>query len=185
MKNSQKINLTESELAHVTAYADRKIVELGAQIRALRLSMNIDQRDLASWAGVGLTPLKHLETGQGTTVRTLVRVVCALGRDEWLNQLSDLNEAPTRQRTSKPRSWRYAYTVSIDGGNTFISIPDFPECGQVRVWPGSTPAQTAQQSAQELVDARILEGRDIPVPASALGRDTVIAWGAPKLLKRG
>src|SRR5437762_6123192 len=62
--------------------------ELGHQIRALRLRQNIDQRQLADQAGIALNALKHLETGKGATLSSLVKVLRALNRVEWLRALA-------------------------------------------------------------------------------------------------
>lgn len=62
--------------------------EVGAQIRRERLSADIDQVSLASTANVSLSALKNLESGRGVTLKTLIRVVRALGREEWLASLS-------------------------------------------------------------------------------------------------
>ena len=62
--------------------------ELGQQVRALRLRQNIDQRQLAARAGVALNAVKHLETGKGATLRSLVRVLRALNRVDWLRTLA-------------------------------------------------------------------------------------------------
>lgn len=63
--------------------------EIGLQIKTLRLKQNIDQATLASRAGCSLSALKNLESGNGSTLRTLIPVVRALGREGWL-----LNVAP-------------------------------------------------------------------------------------------
>jgi transcriptional regulator with XRE-family HTH domain len=62
--------------------------ELGHQVRALRLRQNIDQRQLADRAGVALNAVKHLETGQGTTLSSFVKVLRALNRVDWLRGLA-------------------------------------------------------------------------------------------------
>lgn len=62
--------------------------ELGGGIRSLRLQKNLDQKTLGSRAGVSLTALSNLESGRGASVRTLVRVVRALGREDWLKALA-------------------------------------------------------------------------------------------------
>ena len=85
--------------------------EIGSQLRALRLRQNIDQQELAARAGVALNAVKNLEAGTGT-VRSLLRVVRALGREDWLQTLSPrvsisplqvLERKAARQRASKPR----------------------------------------------------------------------------------
>ncbi|CAG2156695.1 hypothetical protein LMG31506_05787 [Cupriavidus yeoncheonensis] len=61
---------------------------LGQRVRALRLLRNLPQTTLADMAGVSTETLRGLEGGHGTTVRTLLAVVRALGREEWLNALA-------------------------------------------------------------------------------------------------
>lgn len=56
---------------------------LGHDLRALRLARNVTQSALAARAGVSVHSLKNLERGVAT-VRTLVQVLLALERDEWL-----------------------------------------------------------------------------------------------------
>ncbi len=51
--------------------------EIGRQLKTLRLKQNIDQATLASRAGCGLSALKNLESGKGSTLRTLIPVVRA------------------------------------------------------------------------------------------------------------
>lgn len=59
-------------------------VELGAQIRRARLIEDITQEDLATRANISRKALANLESGQGSTVTTLVKVLRALKRDDWL-----------------------------------------------------------------------------------------------------
>lgn len=61
---------------------------LGQQLRELRLRQNLDQRRLAEQAGVALNVVKKLETGKGTTVKSLIKVLRALGRAEWIDSLA-------------------------------------------------------------------------------------------------
>jgi|GEM_PF-1152748 len=96
--------------------ADELEAALGASLKAMRLSRNISQKDLAERAGVGTTALKNLENGEGAKVATLVRVVRALGRESWLenagpvatiNPLALVQNAKPRQRAfarKKPRT---------------------------------------------------------------------------------
>lgn len=86
---------------------------LGQHLRDLRLRRNIDQRQLADQAGVALNVVKGLEGGKGATVTSLIKVLRALGREEWLGTLappvsvSPLQmlkaKKPTRQRASPSR----------------------------------------------------------------------------------
>ena len=61
---------------------------LGEQLRALRIRAELDQVQLAALAGVGLSAVKSLENGKGSTLKTLVRVVRALGCTSWLDALA-------------------------------------------------------------------------------------------------
>ena len=86
--------------------------EFGGQLRALRLRQNIDQVQLAARAGVALNAVKGLESGRGATVRSLLKVLRALGREDWLRSiappvsispLEKLVHKKTRQRASRAR----------------------------------------------------------------------------------
>ena len=86
--------------------------ELGQQIRNLRLRQNIDQQRLAEQAGVALNVVKRLESGKGTTVGSLIKILRSLGRIDWLTTLAPvvsisplqmLKEKPKRQRASRSR----------------------------------------------------------------------------------
>jgi transcriptional regulator with XRE-family HTH domain len=90
--------------------ADEWEAELGQQLRALRLRQNINQQQLAGQAGVALNAVKNLEAGKGTTLSSLVKVLRALGRADWLGTLAPpvsvsplqmLKGRPVRQRASR------------------------------------------------------------------------------------
>jgi transcriptional regulator with XRE-family HTH domain len=84
---------------------------LGERLKGLRLSSNLDQASLASRAGVSLGALKNLEGGAGSRVKTLIAVLRALGREEWLASVAPgptsnpLDATPhaasTRQRATR------------------------------------------------------------------------------------
>lgn len=87
--------------------------ELGARLKTLRIHRNLDQATLAERAGISHRTLRNLESGAGSSLRTLILVVRALGRQAWLdliapvptiNPLMLTREAAPRQRASKPRS---------------------------------------------------------------------------------
>lgn len=61
---------------------------VGEGIRRLRLQKNLTQPSLAAQAGVSMTALRHLESGQGANLFTLIRVVRALDKQEWLQALA-------------------------------------------------------------------------------------------------
>jgi transcriptional regulator with XRE-family HTH domain len=90
--------------------------EIGGSIRARRIGAGVTQEELARRAGLGLGALKHLESGVGANLTTLVKVVRALGAEEWLSSLAPPPEptvspmqllrerrraAPVRQRVRK------------------------------------------------------------------------------------
>lgn len=58
--------------------------ELGEQLRAERLRQNITMEDLCLKAGVSKQTLRALETGAGSRVISLIRVIDALGHGAWL-----------------------------------------------------------------------------------------------------
>lgn len=96
------VNLTPEEME----------AALGDKLKALRLSRNLDQQTLAERAGVSVRALRSLESGQGSTLKTLVAVLRALGRQDWLNTIAPVatinplaltREAQPRQRASRTR----------------------------------------------------------------------------------
>ena len=85
---------------------------LGTAVRAVRLDLNIDQQTVAARAGISVGALKNLESGRGSTVRTLVSVLKTLDRQDWLttiaptasvNPLTHTESASPRQRASSAR----------------------------------------------------------------------------------
>ena len=88
---------------------------IGRQIRAERLRRGIDQASLASAANISTPSLSALENGAGSRLSTLVKVVRALGREAWLDDLApeteisplallrDKNRTATRQRAPRQR----------------------------------------------------------------------------------
>lgn len=88
---------------------------VGEQVRALRLDRGLDQASLGELADVGVTSIKNLENGRGSSLRTIVRVLRALDATSWLESLAptptvspiDLlrsAEATPRRRVSRTRS---------------------------------------------------------------------------------
>ncbi len=65
--------------------SDIAILEvIGTRAKQERLNQNRTQEDLAKGAGVGLNVIKKLESGEGCTLGSLVRILRSLGK---LNQL--------------------------------------------------------------------------------------------------
>lgn len=65
---------------------------LGQRVRARRLSANVTQAALADKAGISRRALVQLESGQGSTLYTLICVLKALGLEQ---QLSSIAPVPT------------------------------------------------------------------------------------------
>jgi len=83
---------------------------LGSKLKALRLQKNLDRGTLCERAGVSMNALRHLEDGNGATIKTLVKVVRALDRETWLeaiapqvtiNPLHMVQTGQTRQRAGR------------------------------------------------------------------------------------
>lgn len=93
-------------------------VELGAQVRRLRIRANLDQQTLAAQAGVALSALKNLESGHGATVKTLIRVLRALNQTDWLGALAPgVTVSPMQMlKTKAPRQRAYAPRKSRQDG---------------------------------------------------------------------
>jgi DNA-binding XRE family transcriptional regulator len=92
-------------------------VALGERIRRLRLSRNMDQRATAGKAGLSEKALRNLETGQGSTVETLLRTLKALDYLQGLEMLAPevtvdplalLHSSKPQQRVRRSRQPRKA-----------------------------------------------------------------------------
>jgi transcriptional regulator with XRE-family HTH domain len=62
--------------------------KLGDGVRAVRIANRLTQAELADRANVSLGAVRHLEGAKGTTTTTLVKVLHALKREEWLDTLA-------------------------------------------------------------------------------------------------
>ena len=98
---------TQSALHSRSAYATVQDLEgqLGAALRQLRLDRNLEQATLAERAGVGVRSLQRLELGHGSTTHTLISVLRALGREDWLKTVAPVATINplTMPRVAKPR----------------------------------------------------------------------------------
>ena len=61
---------------------------LGSRLRELRLLKNLDQKTLAERAGISVNAVKHLESGKGARVSSLIKLLRALDRADWLEALA-------------------------------------------------------------------------------------------------
>jgi transcriptional regulator with XRE-family HTH domain len=83
--------------------------QLGAHLRELRILKNLDQKSLAERAGISLNAVKHLESGKGARVTSLIRVLRALDRADWLAALAPtVSISPMQMLKSAKRTPRRA-----------------------------------------------------------------------------
>lgn len=61
---------------------------VGEKVRSLRLMRNLDQATVAERSGISVRALRNLEQGAGSTVRTLLSVMRALGREAWFDAMA-------------------------------------------------------------------------------------------------
>jgi transcriptional regulator with XRE-family HTH domain len=62
--------------------------QIGTGLRERRFRAGLTQDELAQRADVGLSSVKHLESGAGATITSLIKVVRALDAEEWLEALA-------------------------------------------------------------------------------------------------
>jgi transcriptional regulator with XRE-family HTH domain len=80
-------------------------VRIGRQIRAARIAQDLDQAGLAANANVSIGALSNLERGKGSSLATVVAIVRALGRTDWLDALAPpVSVSPLRLLRNKNRS---------------------------------------------------------------------------------
>ena len=82
---------------------------LGDQVRRVRIGRNLDQARLAELANVSVGAVSNLERGKGSSLRTLIGVLRALGRTDWIESLapavgvSPMQLLRSKQKTPQPR----------------------------------------------------------------------------------
>lgn len=137
-------------------------VELGERLKRLRLNKNWDQKTLAARAGVSVRALRNIEAGQGSTVKTLLSVVRALGRESWLqtiapvatvNPLTMTSRASRRVRATSP-------SVRINAAKRLLVNAELAE-DEGRAAPAS-PAEL--QAARRLVATASQTPEQLPAP---------------------
>jgi len=67
---------------------DELQLALGERLKRLRLNRNLDQRATAEKAGISERALRNLESGHGSTVETLLRVLKALDYLQGIDMLA-------------------------------------------------------------------------------------------------
>lgn len=82
---------------------------LGHQVRQVRISRDLDQARLAELANVSIATISNLERGKGSSLRTVISVLRALERTDWLESLapavgvSPMQLLRSKQKTPQPR----------------------------------------------------------------------------------
>jgi len=74
----------ESRLSTTTDWE----AQIGQAVRDLRLRADLTQAELAERSNVSLSSVRYLESGKGSSLSTLIRVVRALDRSAWLESLA-------------------------------------------------------------------------------------------------
>lgn len=86
-------------------------VLVGEQFRRLRINAEMDQIQLASAANVSLGAIKNLESGSGSSLKTLIRVAKVFNQEIWLESLYPHSVSPVQmlrdQKLDKPRQRVY------------------------------------------------------------------------------
>lgn len=88
---------------HNTTEEWEKVV--GEQVRTARIANDLDQAALSALANVSIGALSNLERGRGSSLTTVVAVVRALGRTDWLESLAPtVTISPLQMLRSKQKS---------------------------------------------------------------------------------
>jgi transcriptional regulator with XRE-family HTH domain len=74
------------DMSHMSL--DELQATLGSQLRQLRIAKNLDQITTAEKAGISEKALRNLETGRGSSVESLLRVLKALDSLDGLRLLA-------------------------------------------------------------------------------------------------
>ena len=103
--------------SHSTIHEWESII--GEQIRSARIANDLDQTTLAANANVSVGALSNLERGKGSSLSTVIAVVRALGRTDWLGSLAPPVEVSPLQllRNSRPAPRRVR-------GRRSVAAPD-------------------------------------------------------------
>ncbi len=93
---------TPNELQHL----------LGERLRGIRLNRNMDQLSTAEKAGISEKALRNLESGRGSTVETLLRVLKALDYLQGLDALAPEASVNPLELLRQPRAPQRARRVT-------------------------------------------------------------------------
>ncbi len=82
-------------------------VMIGEQVRKARIARGAGQEQLAALADVSVGALSKLERGKGSSLKTLIAVVRALDRADWLESLAPpVTVSPMQLLRSRSRAPR-------------------------------------------------------------------------------
>jgi transcriptional regulator with XRE-family HTH domain len=90
---------------------------IGEQVKTIRIRRGLTQDELSARAGVSKSALCNLESGKGSTVKTLVAALNVLGETAWIENLApEITVSPIqlmslgrpRQRVRRKRKRREA-----------------------------------------------------------------------------
>ncbi len=89
---------------------DEWLVRIGAQVRAVRIGLGLDQDELARRASVSRGSVSALENGGGSSLSTLVKIAKVLNLDDWMDGIapdesiaSPLQQLAAQRRERKPQ----------------------------------------------------------------------------------
>ena len=111
------------ERISATATTDEILSEIGSRLQRFRLQQDRTIEEVAATAGVGTRTLERAEAGRNTTLKTVVKVLRALGRIESLDAflppplVSPLQLAATRGRERQRASGTGATGQHRPGGD--------------------------------------------------------------------
>lgn len=84
---------------------------LGEQVRNMRIRANLDQFQLASRAAISVGALKNLEGGKGSSLKTLIKVIRALNKTDWLEALAPTITVSPMQMLKSQSGQKYRVKV--------------------------------------------------------------------------
>jgi len=122
-------------------------IEIGATIRQMRIRKGLSLDDVAARANLSLTAVRNLELGRGSTLRTMIKVLSAIGEmrlfAEWIESSKEFSpialfretqrKAARPQRVSRNRANantgnRTSIPTNANAGNR-TSIPTNADAG--------------------------------------------------------
>ncbi|MEI7298211.1 helix-turn-helix transcriptional regulator [Paraburkholderia tropica] len=94
---------------------DEIAADVGRKLKTLRVHKNLDQATVAARGGISVRSLRNVESGDGSSLHTLILILRVLGREAWLDTIAPVptinpvmmtRDAVPRRRASKPRGKR-------------------------------------------------------------------------------